>query len=169
MKLVTPSAVYQQSYLDYIAELGNEERYPFPLDFDHHDFSQMLTRIEGFASGESLPDGYVQSSTFWLIDNEQIVGVTNIRHRLNDAIKHCGGHIGIGIRPSQRGKGIGRELMQMSINYLQQLNVRSIHIHCYKQNLASSKMIQACAGRLDSELVDGDQIVQRYIVNIANS
>ncbi len=164
MKLVVPAAVYEQSYREYITELADEERYPFPLDFEHNDFEQLLTRLNDFAEGCNLPDGYVQSSTLWLVDDEQIVGVTNIRHRLNNAIRHCGGHIGLGIRPSYRGKGIGKQLMQMSIHYLAQMNVSSIHIHCHKHNLASANMIKACAGILDSEITQAGLVVQRFVV-----
>lgn len=164
MKLVIPSAAYEQSYREYIKELGDEERYPFPLDFESDDFEQLLTRLNDFAQGINLPDGYVQSSTLWLVDDEQIVGVTNIRHRFNDAIKYCGGHIGLGIRPSYRGKGIGVQLMQMSIRYLVQMNVSSIHIHCHKHNLASANMIKACGGKLDSEITQAGLVVQRFVV-----
>ncbi len=165
MKLVAPSAAYEQSYREYILELGDEERYPFPLDFEFDDFEQLLARLNDFAQGRNLPDGYVQSSTLWLVDNAQIVGVTNIRHRLNDAIRHCGGHIGLGIRPSYRGKGIGAQLMKMSINYLAQMNVSSIHIHCHKHNLASANMIKACGGTIDSEITDAGLVIQRFTVN----
>lgn len=48
MKLILPSAKYQASYCAYIDELGDEERYPFPLDFDYQDFGAMLARIEAF-------------------------------------------------------------------------------------------------------------------------
>lgn len=46
MKLIKPSIKYQASYLSYIEELGDEERYPFPLDFDHRDFPAMLARFK---------------------------------------------------------------------------------------------------------------------------
>ncbi len=43
MELILPSIDSQNSYLEYIAKLGNKEPYPFPLDFDHIDFSAMLS------------------------------------------------------------------------------------------------------------------------------
>jgi hypothetical protein len=41
MELVLPSAKYIQSYNEYIEELGDEVRYPFPMDFDHQDIAQL--------------------------------------------------------------------------------------------------------------------------------
>ncbi|WP_205663334.1 GNAT family N-acetyltransferase [Alteromonas facilis] len=167
MELIRPSMNYQQSYIDYIAELGDEERYPFPMDFDHSDFAQMLARIADFADGVNLPPGYVPSSTWWLVDNDELIGVTNVRHYLNDAIAHCGGHIGLSIRPSYRRKNLGALLMKLSIQKLHTMGVDPIHIHCYKSNLASSRTIIACGGILDSEIDDEGVIVQRFLVNKA--
>ncbi|WP_105254473.1 GNAT family N-acetyltransferase [Pseudoalteromonas sp. T1lg75] len=164
MELVTPSQALEQSYRDYIVELGAEERYPFPLDFDHQDFPALLARLDDFAKGMNLPAGFVPSSTLWLVDKGEILGVTNIRHTLNDAIAHCGGHIGLSIRPSKRGLGLGKVLMAKSIAFLQQRQVNEVHIHCYKDNQASGRTIISCGGRLDSEIEVGDKCVQRYVV-----
>lgn len=164
MKLVVPSIRYEYSYRQYIAELGDEERYPFPLDFEHSNFEALISRLNDFSLGQNIPEGYVQSSTLWLIKGEEIVGVTNIRHCLNDAIAYCGGHIGLGIRPSSRGKGYGKLLMKLSIDLLQGMAVQPIHIHCHKGNPASANTIKACGGVLESEITVGDEVVQRYLV-----
>ncbi len=164
MELILPTKEYRNSYEAYIEELGDEERYPFPMDFDYSDFEKMLAKISDFSKGENLPSGYVQSSTLWLVDAGNLIGVTNIRHRLNKEIEHCGGHIGLGIRPSYRGKGYGRKLMSLSIAKLNELGVDSIHIHCYKGNLASAKAITSNGGQLVSELPLESKVVQRYLV-----
>ncbi|MDN3652897.1 GNAT family N-acetyltransferase [Thalassotalea ponticola] len=164
MDLILPTERYKQSYIDYVEELGDENRYPFVMDFDHGDFSHMLAKINDFSMGVNLPSGFVQSSTYWLIESGELVGVSNIRHRLNQQIRHCGGHIGLGIRPSYRGRGYGTELMSLSIAKLNDLGVSPIHIHCYKDNVASAKAITGNGGVLTSELVLDNQIVQRYVV-----
>lgn len=104
-QLILPTAKLKASYDAYISELGSEERYPFPLDFDHSDFAAMLARIEGIRNGTQVPDGFVQSSTYWMVDGDEIIGCTNIRHRLNAQIEHCGGHIGLSIRPQLAHSG----------------------------------------------------------------
>jgi len=163
--LVTPSFCYEASYRTYIAELGNEERYPFVLDLDASDFSAYLTRVVEFKRGVKLPKGYVESTTFWLIHNEALIGVANLRHRLNEQIKHIGGHIGLGIRPSYRGKGLSVLLLSLVLseakthsvgepyyepnadsNVTQHEGARQIHVHCYDDNHASKAMIRAVGG-----------------------
>ena len=164
MKLITPHPKYQASYYNYIRELGNEERYPFPLDFDHSDFPALLAKIANYAQGTNIPTHMVPSTTLWLIDDNELIGVTNLRHYLNEQIAHCGGHIGLGIRPFYRGKALGNLLMKLSIEALFERGVENVHIHCHKNNLASARVITANHGRLDSEIVESNQVIQRYIV-----
>ena len=111
MNLILPTLAYEQSYSEYIAELGAEVRYPFPLDFDHHDFPRLLKKLSVFANGADLPEGYVPSSSFWLVEDGKLLGVSNLRHHLNERIRKIGGHIGLGIRPSSRGQGLGSALL----------------------------------------------------------
>lgn len=165
-ELVQPDLRFQSSYEDYIAELGDEVRYPFPLDFDHRDFAALLRRLEDLAEGRNIPEGFVPSSTFWLVCGDTLAGVANLRHCLNDRIRHCGGHIGLGVRPSFRGQGLGRTLMAMTIEQARMRGIGELHIHCHKDNEASARMIVANGGVLDSEIDDGQpaRVVQRYVI-----
>ncbi|WP_113906579.1 GNAT family N-acetyltransferase [Aliidiomarina celeris] len=163
MKLILPNESFAESYHQYIAELGKEERYPFPLDFDASDFAALLERIENFRQGINLPEGYVPSTTYWLVSGDKLVGVSNLRHHLNERIAHAGGHIGLGIRPSERGKGFGNLLMKLTIEQAKARGIQPVHIHCYADNQASAKTIRANGGELHSEITDGGHTVQRYI------
>jgi predicted acetyltransferase len=163
--LIRPSPEFEPSYREYIRELGDEERYPFPLDFDHLDFTALLDRLEDLESGRDLPSGYVPSSTYWLVEQQEIVGVSNLRHTLNNELRWCGGHIGLGVRPSRRGRGLGAELMGLTIREAWKRGIEEVHIHCYKSNTASARIIEANGGILHSEIEDGDppKVVQRFV------
>jgi predicted acetyltransferase len=165
-KLVLPQLDYESSYEAYIRELGDEERYPFPLDFEHSDFAALLRRLDDFASGTNLPPDFVPASTYWLVQGRELVGVSNLRHHLNERIKHNGGHIGLGIRPSYRGRGLGNLLLSLTIQEARRKGISQIHIHCHKSNIASAKMIARNGGVLDSEISDvrSEEVIQRYHV-----
>lgn len=164
--LTRPDPALESSYRGYITELGDEERYPFPLDFEHGDFPALLQRVDNLARGIDLPEGFVASSTFWLVEDGELVGVSNLRHTLNERIRHCGGHIGLGIRPSRRGHGLGNTLMRLTIAQARARGMGELHIHCHKHNAASARMIIANGGVLDSEVAIGEpvEVVQRFIV-----
>ena len=165
MQLILPNSNYEVSYRHYIHELGDEVRYPFPLDFDHSNFAELLVRLERFSQGIDIPDGLVPASTFWLVDGDELVGVSNLRHYLNDRIRHAGGHIGLGIRPSRRGNGLGKQLLRLTLEQAAQRGIQDVHVHCYQHNLPSARMIMACGGKLESEIEDRGKVVQRYLVN----
>ena len=167
MQLILPSREYEQSYREYILELGDEERYPFPLDFDHSDFHELLAKLENFRVGKGLPEGFVPASTFWLVDQGEILGVSNLRHYLNDRIRQAGGHIGLGIRPSKRGQRLGVGLLKRTLEKAYEQGISSVHIHCHKHNRPSARMITANGGVLESEIKDGGEIIQRYVVYYA--
>lgn len=165
-RLILPSAAYEHSYRAYIRELGGEERYPFPLDFDHDDFPALLARLDGIARGIGIPEGFVPSTTYWLVEGGEIIGVSNLRHYLNERIRYHGGHIGLGVRPSYRGRGFGNRLMALTIGEARKRGIAEIHIHCLKANRASASTILRNGGVLQSEIEDPGLggVLQRYIV-----
>ena len=167
--LILPDRKYEKSYRDYIAELGDEERYPFQMDLEHDDFGALLDRLRDFADGVDIPAGYVPSSTYWLVQGEELVGVSSLRHWLSDELRERGGHIGLGIRPSRRGRGLGSRLLGLTIREARSRDIGDVLIHCYEGNEASARMIERNGGVLQSGIsVDGPgEVVQRYVVPAA--
>jgi len=162
--LVKPDLRFKESYHSYINELAAEERYPLTMDFDHTNFDSFLNKLREYEKGEFLQEGHVANITYWLVDDNEIIGVSNLRPKLNEQIQYCGGHIGLGIRPSKRGQNFGSKLLELTIQEAWKLGLTELHIHCYKSNFASAKLIQANNGHLHSEITL-DQVVQRYVVN----
>ena len=54
---------------------------------------------------------------FFCLDEERniIVGAVNIRHYLNESLFLNGGHIGDGVRPSERRKGIATKMIALAL------------------------------------------------------
>jgi predicted acetyltransferase len=161
--LVKPHLRFKESYNNYINELADEERYPLTMDFDHTNFDSFLNKLREYENGEFLQEGHVANITYWLVDDNEIIGVSNLRPKLNEQIEYCGGHIGLGIRPSKRRQNFGSKLLELTIQEAWSLGLTELHIHCYKSNLASAKVIQANNGCLHSEITL-DQVVQRYVL-----
>ena len=165
MQLILPAMEYESSYRGYIRELGEEERYPFPLDFDDSDFSRLLMKLDDFRKGIDLPEGFVPASTYWLVEGNELLGVSSLRHCLNERIRHAGGHIGLGIRPAWRGRGLGSLLLKLTLEKAFENGIRPVHVHCHKHNEPSARMIRANGGILESEIIAGEETVQRYVVS----
>ena len=93
LKLVQPSFAYCDSYRNLVAEVtaAGEKYVPFVLAFEHDDFVAFLARLDACAHGIDLPNGFVAHSTYWLVRGQnEVVGVSNIRHSLTAALRHDG-------------------------------------------------------------------------------
>lgn len=132
---------------------------------DYHDFDYYLANLEH----KEPIDGKVPSSTFFLLDTERniLLGAVNIRHYLNDYLLKYGGHIGDGIRPSERGKGYGTEMIRLALIECKKLGINKVLMVCDKDNIASAKTIINNGGILENEIIDEDgDTNQRYWIEL---
>lgn len=166
--LITPTLEYEQSYRSYIHELGNVERYPFTLDFEFDDFPALVARLRNHSLGVDLPDGWVPHTTFWLLEDGEIVGVSSLRHYMTERLKLIGGHIGFGVRPSAQGRGVAKELLKQTLNQAKRLGMSEVLVICLKENVASSRVIEANGGRVELEysVPEYAGLLQRYVIPI---
>lgn len=113
---------------------------------------------------------YVPDSTFFLLDEDsgRLLGAANIRHYLNERLLATGGHIGDGIRPSERGKGYGKELVRLALLECKKLGIKKALMVCSKDNEASRRTILDNGGILENEIVDEDnETLQRYWIDLS--
>lgn len=168
--LIEPSINYKEEYIEMIREWEEtgEMMVPFVLKFDYSDFNLMLQELVNLRDIPRLDNTKVNSSTFWLVDrNKIIIGIVNIRHKLNDGLLFRGGHIGYGIRPSKRMKGYATEILNQALIKAKEIGIDRALITCDKDNIGSVKTITNNGGILDSkEVVNGIEI-QRYWIEIA--
>ena len=171
MILISPKEQFQETYLSYISEFkaNDEPLIPFPLSYSFKGFTTLITRLDSDSRGIDISDGFVPSSSFWMIDSEgRILGLSNLRHSLTKNLKREGGHIGYSIRPSFRGNGIGKLLLQETLIKAKEQGLMKVLITCDKDNKRSAKVIQANGGRLDSEefIAERNEIIQRYWITM---
>ena len=92
----------------------------------------------------------------------KIVGTINIRYPYLDYVQ-IHGHIGYSIRPSERRKGYGTEMLKLALEYCRTAGLNNVLLTCDKSNIASAKTIMKCSGNLESEATQPDgEILQRY-------
>ena len=69
----------------------------------------------------------------------------NIRHSLTEHLFNAGGHIGYGIRPSERRKGYATKLLALSLEKAKELNITKALVVCDEVNTASEKQFYITA------------------------
>lgn len=168
--LVKPNEALREQYLDMMEEWKRceEEIIPWSLNFDPTRFDLLVEKLEGYSKGEGLEEGYVESTTFWMINkSNRILGAIDIRHRLNDNLLFRGGHIGYGIRPSERQKGYATKMLSLALQACKTMGIQRVLITCAKDNTGSVKTIVNNGGILDSEGIDNGECFQRYWIDLS--
>ena len=169
LKLIRPNVILKNEYLDMMSgwkEVG-EEPIPWSLCQDTTNFNLMVENLNGYSEGIGLPDGFVECSTFWLLNkSNKILGAIDIRHSLTDNLLFRGGHIGYGIRPSERRKGYASKMLSLALDECESIGLSKVLITCLKSNIGSAKTIINNGGILDSEYTDNGEIFQRYWINL---
>lgn len=171
IKLVRLSEQYKQQLFDMMNEWcsfeseDKDDRTPGAIfKNDYHDFDNYLDQLDI----KEEKDGHVPTSTFFALDEERniFVGAVNIRHKLNDHLLSYGGHVGDGIRPSERRKGYGTEIIKLALIECQKLGIRKVLMTCDKNNIASMKTITKNGGVLENEIEREGEMIQRYWITL---
>lgn len=130
----------------------------------YDDFDFYLSNLET----NEPKDGWVPDSTFFCFDEQRdiMVGAVNIRHCLNDHLLLCGGHIGDGIRPSERRKGYATQMIGLALEECRKIGIKKVLMVCDKDNIGSAKSIIRNGGILENEVIENGKIKQRYWIDL---
>ncbi len=150
IQLVKPHPRYETSFLEALEEterLEPERIYMFVKQHEETakvraDFPAYVKKILCFSRGQNLPPGYVPSSIFWLVDGQEFIGQTSIRHTLNDFLFSFGGHIGYFIRPTRRFQGYGSIILSLALEEAKKLGINPVLVTCDADNAGSKKIIE---------------------------
>jgi len=170
LELVQPHARFAASYRSLVAEITarGEKPVPFTLALPHDDFDALIARLNGYARGEDIPAHFIAHSTFWLVDGDTVVGVSNLRHGLTGALLREGGHIGYGVRQAASRRGHGTTLLRETLREAGRIDIRRALLTCANANTASAGVILRNGGVFADEtfIEERGEIVQRYWIDV---
>ena len=104
LRLIKPSLGLQAKYMDMVQDFvkAGESQREFECRRALEDFAEYVQDCRNWEKGSALPAGWFAMSTFWLIHKDNVIlGVSTLRHKLNDALRVFGGNIGYKIRPGR--------------------------------------------------------------------
>ena len=146
-------------YLDEFVKYGSDINGSGSLDkiYDGYTFEEALDRClkmedEEYAKSVNRCPG----KTFLLIreDDNRIVGSINVRWNLNETMLNFGGHIGYGIRPTERRKGYNKINLYLGMIEAKKVGLDKVMLDCDVNNLGSDKTLKALGGSLERTEID---------------
>ena len=174
LKLIKLTKEYESALAEMIdewkedQEINHTNHSPWAIfKNDYHDFDYYLENLEIKSEG----DGKVPDSVFFLLDEDRnrLLGAVTIRHYLNEFLLREGGHIGDGIRPSERRKGYATEMIRLAFIECKKFGMNKVLITCDRDNIGSAKSIINNGGILENEFVNSDgEIEQRYWITLCD-
>ena len=154
---------------------------------EHHEYN---SRINGSGGLDKYIDDYegwlqklednkhptvdrVPALTYFLVreSDNKIIGMVNIRLYLNESLRREGGHIGYGIRPTERRKGYNKINLYLGLIEAKKIGLDKVMLDCDVENLGSSKTMEALGGKLERTEIDSyDGILTSvYWINVDES
>mgnify|MGYP000224249751 FL=1 len=118
-----------------------------------------LEELKKRSCEDTVPKGLVPSSTYLAVREKDnyIVGMIDIRHYLNEYLTQVGGHIGYGVRKTERNKGYAKQMLKLALEKCKELKIKKVLITCDEDNIASEKVILSANAKLeDIRNVDGE-------------
>ena len=171
--LIRPTGEYAAQLMEYRQEFldagdsmdgcGPLRRYENPEEY--------IQLCRDYENPATVPSHLVLATQLLYIrkcDNK-LVGMLQIRHCFNDYLEKYAGHIGDGIRPSERGKGYATEMIRLALFECRKLGIHKVLMVCDKSNTASRKSIIKNGGILENEFLDDEgEVHQRFWIELEN-
>ena len=118
-----------------------------------------LEELKKRSCEDTVPEGLVPSSTYLGVREKDnyIVGMIDIRHYLNEYLTQVGGHIGYGVRKTERNKGYAKQMLKLALEKCKELKIKRVLITCEEDKIASEKVILSANAKLeDIRNIDGE-------------
>jgi predicted acetyltransferase len=130
-------------------------------------FTAWVQRLQR-QSDESVPveEGRVHASYWWIVEGDRLLGAISLRHQLNDFLLRAGGHIGYGLRPSARGRGLATWALGQVLAHAQRRGIGRVLITCDDTNAASARVIERHGGVLEDVRTTELGPTRRYWIDL---
>lgn len=159
-----PNLSDQDEYLAYLSEWGTEDEItPYSSRLNGLTYEAFIENLSWKERGLYDQENLVPDNTYILVDEKNhIYGALNFRHQLNPYLYQYGGHVGYGIRPSERNKGYGELILKLGLEIAKKRKYDDILVTCDEDNIASKKIILKNGGIFENKVFKHDGYILRF-------
>lgn len=149
LHLEFPNISHKAEFISMIDEWRSFEDTPTSPDtiFYGNTYEEFLERVD--SEPYNPPSGYVPATLFFIMEWSRILGAIHIRHNIDTPfLARIWGHIGYGIRPTERNKWYATEWLRLWLIEAKNLWIDHVMIWCYDDNVGSYRTIEKNNGKL---------------------
>lgn len=178
--LETPTIERKEDALEYLnefVEFGSDINGSGGLDkcLNGMTYEEWLDRLDKMSDADYAASiGKCPGKTFFFVNEEdkRIIGMINIRYNLSEAMLKFGGHIGYGIRPTERRKGYNKINLYLGLlKAREEFGLDRVMLDCSVTNLGSDGTIRALGGVLEKCEMDPNDntLTNAYWIDVDDS
>ncbi len=149
LRLVRPNKEHKMQALDFKQEFfGNNEKIINGSELldQMENYEEWLVSVTNNISEETVNPAWVVTDTFFAVnESNEIVGIIDLRHTLNDFLKDFG-NCGYSVRPSERRKGYATEMLRQILDVARESGMTELHLSVERDNEPSIKTIISNGG-----------------------
>ena len=127
-----------------------------------------MARLRG-QSDPAVPTepGLVPCTYWWIVEDDEVLGAIALRHELNDSLRQVGGHIGYGVRPAARRRGLAKFALGEVLRHARDGGLDRVLVTCAEDNTASRRTIEGQGGVLEDIRETELGLARRYWITLS--
>ena len=127
-------------------------------------FRAWVDRLIAESMRAAMEDERARCVYRWIVEDGRVLGGIALRHGAEQVGNV--GHIGYGIRPSARRRGLGTWALGQILNEAQNLGMERVLVVCASDNIASARMIERQGGVLERTEQTEHGLACRYWIDL---
>ena len=169
IKLTVPTIEYKDKALQFKKEfLDNNENVINGSELldKTESYEEWLQSVTNNADIKTVNPEWVLTDTFIAVDdNDEIVGIIDLRHELNEFLQDFG-NSGYSVRPSERRKGYATEMLRLIKEVAKRVGLTSLQLSVERSNEPSVKTIKKNCGIYERSFEFEGEIADVYKVEL---
>lgn len=121
---------------------------------EDNDYEGWLANLDVLLN-DPAPD-FSPLEAFFFMEEDRIIGMVSIFHRLLPEPHNTLGHLGYSIHPQERRKGKGAVLLTLALDYCYQLGIDRVMVSTGEHNTASLRLVEKCGGTYERSVEVND-------------
>ena len=170
LELVRPSMEYDDEIMSLRAELlAARDADDFAGCCNLDEYETTARWLEHLCALENGLSPQVPSTAYMAVrkSDGRVVGLIDLRHHIEHPILgEWGGHMGYSVRPSERGKGYGKQMLRLNLENCSKRGLPRVLVTCSRKNPASERVILANGGIFERETCVGSEVIKRYWIEL---